>query len=210
VWAQSCGRKIENRHSCGTYRFLLKRLGSPNCYLSGQDRVPAYRDVQMYAHYSVPFYGYNKPMPSPRRVFGISFGARGCNPRSLPSHECVKAFSETDFTEDLRKFDVPTLIIHGDADQIVPNLRLGGALFQNCEECGVEGDPRRASWLVHHTRGSDQRLVARLSQGIVTCCARRWPCQRCTGSCAAKQIDIFASISLQEAVCDGPVTPRAA
>jgi non-heme chloroperoxidase len=36
------------------------------------------------------------------------------------AYECIKAFSETDFTEDLKKFDVPTLIVHGDADQIVP------------------------------------------------------------------------------------------
>ena len=36
------------------------------------------------------------------------------------SYECIKAFSETDFTEDLKKFDVPTLILHGDDDQIVP------------------------------------------------------------------------------------------
>jgi non-heme chloroperoxidase len=36
------------------------------------------------------------------------------------AYDCIKAFSETDFTEDLKKFDVPTLILHGDADQIVP------------------------------------------------------------------------------------------
>ena len=36
------------------------------------------------------------------------------------AYECIKAFSETDFTEDLKKFDVPTLIVHGDDDQIVP------------------------------------------------------------------------------------------
>ena len=38
----------------------------------------------------------------------------------LNAYECIKAFSETDFTEDLKKFDVPTLIVHGDDDQIVP------------------------------------------------------------------------------------------
>ena len=37
-----------------------------------------------------------------------------------PHYDCIKAFSETDFTEDLKKFDVPTLILHGDDDQIVP------------------------------------------------------------------------------------------
>ncbi|WP_458238428.1 alpha/beta fold hydrolase, partial [Pseudomonas sp. P5_A2_2] len=36
------------------------------------------------------------------------------------AYDCIKAFSETDFTEDLKKFDVPTLVVHGDADQVVP------------------------------------------------------------------------------------------
>ena len=42
--------------------------------------------------------------------------------------DCIKAFSETDFTEDLKKFDVPTLILHGDDDQIVP---IGAAALQS-------------------------------------------------------------------------------
>src|SRR6201986_3151916 len=41
------------------------------------------------------------------------------------TYDCVKAFSETDFTEDLKKFDVPTLVLHGDADQIVPIVAAG-------------------------------------------------------------------------------------
>jgi non-heme chloroperoxidase len=41
------------------------------------------------------------------------------------AYDCIKAFSETDFTEDLKKFDVPTLIMHGDADQIVPIVAAG-------------------------------------------------------------------------------------
>jgi non-heme chloroperoxidase len=41
------------------------------------------------------------------------------------SYDCIKAFSETDFTEDLKKFDVPTLILHGDDDQIVPIVAAG-------------------------------------------------------------------------------------
>jgi non-heme chloroperoxidase len=42
-----------------------------------------------------------------------------------PHYDCIKAFSETDFTEDLKKFDVPTLILHGDDDQIVPIVAAG-------------------------------------------------------------------------------------
>jgi non-heme chloroperoxidase len=53
------------------------------------------------------------------RAFGTPSGCRGC--RGLKNEfDTIKAFSETDFTEDLKKFDVPTLIIHGDDDQIVP------------------------------------------------------------------------------------------
>ena len=44
--------------------------------------------------------------------------------------DCIKAFSETDFTEDLKKFDVPTLILHGDDDQIVPIGAAGAAVVQ--------------------------------------------------------------------------------
>ena len=47
-------------------------------------------------------------------------GSRGCCVGSRPPNFCVRAFSETDQTEDLKKFDVPTLIMHGDDDQIVP------------------------------------------------------------------------------------------
>ena len=42
-----------------------------------------------------------------------------------PCYDCIKAFSETDFTEDLKKFDVPTLVLHGDDDQIVPIVAAG-------------------------------------------------------------------------------------
>ena len=55
-----------------------------------------------------------------RRACAIRSGCRGCRPASRASIDCIKAFSETDFTEDLKKFDVPTLILHGDDDQIVP------------------------------------------------------------------------------------------
>jgi pimeloyl-ACP methyl ester carboxylesterase len=46
--------------------------------------------------------------------------APGYASRSQNTYDCIKAFSETDFTEDLKKFDIPTLIVHGDDDQIVP------------------------------------------------------------------------------------------
>jgi len=49
-----------------------------------------------------------------------SFWLQGMSAGHKNTYDCIKAFSETDFTEDLKKFDIPTLIIHGDDDQIVP------------------------------------------------------------------------------------------
>jgi non-heme chloroperoxidase len=60
------------------------------------------------------------------------------------AYECIKAFSETDFTEDLKKFDVPTLIIHGDDDQVVPIATAGIAsskLVKNSTLKVYEGAP---------------------------------------------------------------------
>ena len=62
------------------------------------------------------------------------------------AYDCIKAFSETDFTEDLKKFDVPTLIVHGDDDQIVPIARLGAApreARQGRDAEGLSGRPAR-------------------------------------------------------------------
>ena len=50
----------------------------------------------------------------------ISSGCGACRPASRDAYESIKAFSETDFTEDLRKFDIPILVMHGEDDQIVP------------------------------------------------------------------------------------------
>ena len=55
-----------------------------------------------------------------RRACRTRSGARACSPVTRTRYDCIKAFSETDFTKDLEKFDVPTLVIHGDDDQIVP------------------------------------------------------------------------------------------
>jgi non-heme chloroperoxidase len=61
-----------------------------------------------------------------------------------PAFDCVKAFSETDFTEDLKKFDVPTLILHGDDDQIVPinaSAMLSAALVKGSTLKVIPGAP---------------------------------------------------------------------
>jgi non-heme chloroperoxidase len=67
-----------------------------------------------------PFFGANRPGAKVSQGMIDSFWLQGMQAGHKNTLDCIKAFSETDFTEDLKKFDVPTLIIHGDDDQIVP------------------------------------------------------------------------------------------
>jgi hypothetical protein len=69
---------------------------------------------------STPFYGYNRPGAKISEGVRESFWLQGMMAGFPASYFCIKAFSETDQTEDLKKFDVPTLILQGDDDQIVP------------------------------------------------------------------------------------------
>jgi non-heme chloroperoxidase len=67
-----------------------------------------------------PFFGANRPGSDVSQGARDAFWSQGLQAGMKNAYECIKAFSETDFTEDLKKFDVPTLIVHGDDDQIVP------------------------------------------------------------------------------------------
>jgi len=75
---------------------------------------------QFFKDLTLPFYGYNRPGAKVSEGVRESFWLQGMMAGFPASYFCVKAFSETDLTEDLKKFDVPTLILHGDDDQIVP------------------------------------------------------------------------------------------
>ena len=75
---------------------------------------------QFYKDLTLPFYGYNRPGAKVSEGIRDKWWLQGMSGGVKPHYDCVKAFSETDFTEDLKKFDVPTLILHGDDDQIVP------------------------------------------------------------------------------------------
>jgi non-heme chloroperoxidase len=75
---------------------------------------------QFWKDLSMPFYGYNRPGAKISEGVRESFWLQGMMAGFPASSFCIKAFSETDLTEDLKKFDVPTLILHGDDDQIVP------------------------------------------------------------------------------------------
>jgi non-heme chloroperoxidase len=75
---------------------------------------------QFFKDLSMPFYGYNRSDAKISEGVREQFWLQGMMAGFPASYFCIKAFSETDFTEDLKKFDVPTLILHGDDDQIVP------------------------------------------------------------------------------------------
>ncbi len=75
---------------------------------------------QFFKDLSEPFYGYNRPGAKVSPGVRESFWLQGMMAGFPAAYFCIKQFSETDFTEDLKKIDVPTLIVHGDDDQIVP------------------------------------------------------------------------------------------
>jgi len=84
------------------------------------DRSQQYKDLA-----SGPFFGANRPGAKVSQGMIDSFWHQGMHAGHKNTYDCIKAFSETDFTEDLKKFDVPTLVIHGDDDQIVPIAAAG-------------------------------------------------------------------------------------
>lgn len=84
------------------------------------DRSQLYKDIA-----SGPFFGFNRPGAKASQGLIDSFWLQGMQAGHKNTYDSIKAFSETDFTEDLKKFDVPTLIVHGDDDQIVPIAAAG-------------------------------------------------------------------------------------
>lgn len=103
------------------------------------DRSKLYQDVA-----SGPFFGFNRPGATPSQGMIDSFWAQGMAAGHKNTFDSIKAFSETDFTEDLKKFDRPTLIVHGGDDQIVPidaAARASKKLVPHAELKVYEGGP---------------------------------------------------------------------
>src|SRR3989449_612567 len=75
---------------------------------------------QFFKDLTAPFYGANRPGATVSQGLRDAFWLQGMMAGFPAAYFCIKAFSETDLTEDLKKFDIPTLILHGDDDQIVP------------------------------------------------------------------------------------------
>lgn len=79
------------------------------------NRAQLYKDIA-----AGPFFGFNRPGATPSQGLIDTFWMQGMMAGHKNTYDCIAAFSATDFTDDLKKFDVPTLVVHGDDDQIVP------------------------------------------------------------------------------------------
>jgi non-heme chloroperoxidase len=103
------------------------------------DRSQLYKDLA-----SGPFFGFNRPGAKVSQGMIDSFWMQGMMGGHKNTYDSIKAFSETDFTEDLKKFDLPTLVIHGDDDQVVPIDAAGRAsakLVKGARLIVYEGGP---------------------------------------------------------------------
>jgi non-heme chloroperoxidase len=99
---------------------------------------------QFFKDLSAPFYGANRPDAKVSQGLRDSFWLQGMQCGFNAAYECIKAFSKTDFTEDLKKFDVPTLVLHGDDDQIVPigaSAMLSSKLIKGASLKVIKGAP---------------------------------------------------------------------
>ena len=128
---------------------------------SAKDRSQFYKDL------AIQFYGANRPGAKVSQGMLDQFWLWSMQAGLKNAYECIKAFSETDFTEDLKKFDVPTLVMHGEDDQIVPvndSARKSAQAHQ-----GREGNllSRRAARPDRHASGSGQRRSAGLPPELV-------------------------------------------
>jgi non-heme chloroperoxidase len=103
------------------------------------DRSQFYKDLP-----AGPFYGFNRPGAKVSQGMIDFWWLQGMMGGHKNTYECIKAFSETDFTEDLKKFDVPTLVIHGKDDQVVP-FDVGGnrssKMIKNAKFIAYDGAP---------------------------------------------------------------------
>ena len=103
-----------------------------------KDRSQFYKDL------AIPFYGANRPGAKVSQGMLDQFWLWSMQAGLLNAYESIKAFSETDFTEDLKKFDVPTLVMHGEDDQIVPvkdSARKSARLIRGAKEIYYPGAP---------------------------------------------------------------------
>jgi non-heme chloroperoxidase len=99
---------------------------------------------QFFKDLTTPFYGYNRPGATPSQGVRDTFWAQGMQCGLKNAYDCIKQFSEVDFTANLKKFNMPTLIVHGSDDQVVPidaSVKASAKLVKNARLLIYEGSP---------------------------------------------------------------------
>jgi non-heme chloroperoxidase len=104
--------------------------GVPAAVFDGIRQGVQHDRAQLYKDFSEAFYGYNRPGAKSSQGVRDTFWLLGMQGGLLNQYECIKAFSETDLRDDLKKFTVPTLVLHGDDDQVVPLETTGKVAVQ--------------------------------------------------------------------------------
>jgi non-heme chloroperoxidase len=99
--------------------------GLPLSVFDGLRAALAANRAEFYRDITLPFYGYNRPGAKISEGIREHWWLQGMLGGVKAHYDCIKAFSETDFTEDLKKIDIPVLVMHGDDDQIVPIVAAG-------------------------------------------------------------------------------------
>jgi non-heme chloroperoxidase len=102
-------------------------LGSPIEVFDGLRAALAANRPQFYIDITMPFYGYNRPGAKISEGIRQHWWLQGMLGSAKAHYECIKVFSETDTTEDLKKIDIPVLVMHSEDDQIVPIAAAGPA-----------------------------------------------------------------------------------
>jgi len=127
---------------------------------------------QFFKDLSIPFYGANREGAKVSQGLRDSFWLQGMICGHKAAYDCIKAFSETDFTEDLKKIDVPTLILHGGDDQIVPiadSALLSAKLVKNATLKVIPGAPH--GMCSTHKQQISQELLAFFGAGAKSAAA---------------------------------------
>ena len=125
------------------------------------NRSQFYRDVP-----SGPFYGYNRPGAKPSEAVIANWWRQGMMGGAKAHYDGIVAFSQTDFTEDLKKITVPVFVMHGDDDQIVPYAELRTIVGKVAEERDAEDLQGLSTRHADHRGGNDQRRPAGFPEGI--------------------------------------------
>ena len=128
-----------------------------------------------------PFYGYNRPGAKPDQGVIDNWWRQGMMGGAKAHYDGIKAFSETDFTEDLKAIDVPTLVMHGDDDQIVPYADSAPLSAKLAEERHAEDLSRLPARHAYDACRHHQRRPARLHQGLSEHSAFTARLSRCRG-----------------------------